>query len=463
MASFTISSFKFGLDTRKELLTSQPGTLATCENAHINPGGEVEKRKAFVEFANTAILDGAGNTGVFGLESTDAGLIVFGSALLNGQSDPTGQSRPNLASAIPAGVTYQRLDHPDLFFDLGQAYSATYHRMVQIVFSENFNGKAFVAAKFTDGNTFLYYDGSFIRHSASGLNLHFAARTEDLTIAIRDIGWNATPDVDEFGNQEDGSVIIDSPQNDYFTPIAEYTTAAGRIGIKNISQDVNGTAGTRAVAGFKITVDSGTYLVFAPLSASGAAPTVNLTEGAVVSSGVIATTVAAIARSINDFTSVHGYTALATADSVFVYAPVSFGNMTFNLSVTTTTATLAAAGAAPTALAGVIIPSPLDVTLALTRNRITTVKGDVQMEASGGTAPYTFLWAEASTGSGYGIAITQASGGTSANNVTAAFSKALSPNTTVKGNFKCTITDNVAATVIVFLTVSLTASYRAGQ
>ena len=48
MSYIKIESFKPGLDTRRSELTSLPGTLEVCENAHINPGGEIEKRKAFV-------------------------------------------------------------------------------------------------------------------------------------------------------------------------------------------------------------------------------------------------------------------------------------------------------------------------------------------------------------------------------------------------------------------------------
>ena len=80
MPYLTVDNFKFGLDTRRSELTSQPGTLEVCENAHISEGGEVEKRAAFVPFADVSCLDSNGDQGNFGLQDTENGLVVFGSA-----------------------------------------------------------------------------------------------------------------------------------------------------------------------------------------------------------------------------------------------------------------------------------------------------------------------------------------------------------------------------------------------
>src|SRR5215475_2137640 len=82
MPYLTIENFKFGLDTRRGELTSQAGVLATCENGHVNQGGEVDKRKAFVLDASLGtILDSNGDQGTFGLEVLSGGKTVFGSAL----------------------------------------------------------------------------------------------------------------------------------------------------------------------------------------------------------------------------------------------------------------------------------------------------------------------------------------------------------------------------------------------
>jgi hypothetical protein len=47
MGQINVSNFKYGLDTRRSQLSSQLGTLLVCQNAHINEGGEAEKRKEF--------------------------------------------------------------------------------------------------------------------------------------------------------------------------------------------------------------------------------------------------------------------------------------------------------------------------------------------------------------------------------------------------------------------------------
>lgn len=193
MASFPINSFKFGLDTRRDVLTSLPGTLVTCENCHINPGGEIEKRKQFGDHAaNTEVLDSNGATGTFGIQVTDVGLVAFGSALNFGASVTQGQ--PTLASAL-VGVTYQQLKHPSLTNDSTETYNTSFHRMTAVVFSDNFNGKAFACAQFTDGRRFLYYDGTLIQQSANGVvmegRIALADLANDLARQISDIEWNS--------------------------------------------------------------------------------------------------------------------------------------------------------------------------------------------------------------------------------------------------------------------------------
>jgi hypothetical protein len=50
MPYFTITDFAAGLDLRRSELTAPAGTLRSMINAHITPGGEIEKRMAFVPF-----------------------------------------------------------------------------------------------------------------------------------------------------------------------------------------------------------------------------------------------------------------------------------------------------------------------------------------------------------------------------------------------------------------------------
>lgn len=128
MPYLVIDNFSAGLDSRRHVLNSKDGTLAVLKNAHITRGGEIEKRKAFAQFA-----DLPANT--FGLETTQDKIYVFGSVP---------------APSMPAGVTYQRLQHPDGFAMTGVAWSTVY------------GGLPFVIAEYSNGNRLCFWDGAII-------------------------------------------------------------------------------------------------------------------------------------------------------------------------------------------------------------------------------------------------------------------------------------------------------------
>jgi hypothetical protein len=411
MAEFGITSFKYGLDTRKDMLTSQPGTLVTCENAHINPGGEIEKRKAFVEYANVAINDDGGSSdqGVFGIESTDAGIIVFGSALLFGAS--VTQAQPRLQSAIPAGVTYQQLKHPSLANDTSILYSRSIHRITSIPFSENYNGKAFVCALFADGNRFLYYDGSLIQQSANGLVLTgrttLADLADDLDRQIEAVNWTAIANVnDDETTVQNGSVIVKSPQSDYFSVIPSISSSAGLVGVRDIANDGPATPGVHAIAAFRITVNTGTFTLTAPTNADGTG-TAALTGGAVAVEASATLTATLIVKTVNELTYIHGYSALqgtgADTDVVQIFAPIGYDLGTvaspdIALTVTPTTGATAAPGSSPSGLSLLLTPSSIAKTIATTFQQTGTrsvlVQDSVTATGQGGTGIFSYAWTE---------------------------------------------------------------------
>lgn len=135
MAYLVVENFSAGLDTRKHPLTARAGTLQTLKNAHISRGGEIEKRKRFAPFASLPA-----NT--FGMEAGSDTIFVFGSVA---------------APSVPAGVTYQRLQHPD-----GVA-------MTEVVFSTLYGGNTFVIAKYADGKSYPFYNGAIIGDFVSGV------------------------------------------------------------------------------------------------------------------------------------------------------------------------------------------------------------------------------------------------------------------------------------------------------
>lgn len=92
MPTIILEDFKIGLDRRRMNETSLPGSLITCENAHITRGGEIEKNEAFVRFCNLP-----DNT--FGLTAVADGFMVFGSDNIT----------PTVLNSNP-NVRYQRLN-----------------------------------------------------------------------------------------------------------------------------------------------------------------------------------------------------------------------------------------------------------------------------------------------------------------------------------------------------------------
>lgn len=125
MPYIVIENFNGGMDTRRMAAAGTPGTLLELTNAHITRGGEIEKRKAYSAFASLP-------SGTRGLARDADGLIVFGSG-----ADP----------GVPAGITYQRLQHPDG------------HNMTRLRSWDLYAGKVYAAAEFSNGDILHFYDG----------------------------------------------------------------------------------------------------------------------------------------------------------------------------------------------------------------------------------------------------------------------------------------------------------------
>ena len=114
---------------------SVPGSLLSLVNGHINRGGEIEKRLAFVEQialpANT-----------FGLSAVGGTLYTFGSVAPGTITFPAGS---------PANLVYQQLSHPS-----GAA-------MAKVIQVSAFSGLPYVIAQYEDGAVYHFYNGT--RHA----------------------------------------------------------------------------------------------------------------------------------------------------------------------------------------------------------------------------------------------------------------------------------------------------------
>lgn len=135
MAYNLIVDFRAGQDDRRSDVAAPTGTLRQLTNAHITRGGEIEKRKAMSsKYALPA--------DTFGMAATADALYVFGSAA---------------APAAPAGVTYQRLEHP------------TAQAMTAVKSVDVYDGKLYVAAEYADDSIHHFYDGTRVADWADGL------------------------------------------------------------------------------------------------------------------------------------------------------------------------------------------------------------------------------------------------------------------------------------------------------
>ena len=137
MPTLILEDFKIGLDRRRMNETSLPGSLVTCQNAHITRGGEVEKAEAFVRFCNLP-----DNT--FGLKAVNNGFMVFGSDNIT----------PTVLQSNPP-VRYQRLND-------GAA------NMIAVYSIDLFDGLPYVVADYDDGVIRHWYNGVKVADMFSG-------------------------------------------------------------------------------------------------------------------------------------------------------------------------------------------------------------------------------------------------------------------------------------------------------
>lgn len=131
MPYVTIENFSAGVDRSSDRAVSTPGTLWEGKNGHLTRGGRFEKRKAFVGRYSLP----TGKTK--GLTRTVDGLYVFGADAAASLS-------------IPAGVNYQRLQHPTI----------PTLQISKILSSDLYNGKIYAIAQFENGDIRHYYDGT---------------------------------------------------------------------------------------------------------------------------------------------------------------------------------------------------------------------------------------------------------------------------------------------------------------
>lgn len=130
MAYQTLDDFRLGMDRRRKRVAGTPGSLWTLKNAHISRGGDIERAKKWVP---KYTLPTGQTQGAAAVNDT---LYAFGS---------------DASPSMPAGVTYQRLQHPD---------GTT--ALTAVLDWQRFDGKLYVVAEFEDGEVYHFYDGEIV-------------------------------------------------------------------------------------------------------------------------------------------------------------------------------------------------------------------------------------------------------------------------------------------------------------
>ncbi len=305
MAYVAVDSFKAGLDRRGTQISGDPGSLWEAVNVHINRKGEVERRKKFVEKYDLP-------TGTHGLHSDGEALYVFGHA-----ADP----------GVPAGVTYQRLQHPD---------GST--AMTKVWATENFDGEPYVVAEFTGGAHYHFYNGAIVTDWLAGIVRSDMTNNDGIAEHLK-----ALIDASEgFSATRSGSVVtVTGADNEAFEVETSVETVSGG------TDDQTLTANTtqQAVTETDEVLATCSFRVLGGTTNAGVNTIGNITVNSVAVIGAAVNwstsnqiTAAAVASAINSHTSSPNYTATASGDTVTISAAAGTGDAPngFVLAVTAT-------------------------------------------------------------------------------------------------------------------------------
>lgn len=168
MPYLVIDSFAKGMDRRRPIYAAEQGTAWDIKNGILSRGGDIEKRKAFVQKYTLP----AGTKGLAGINNN---LYVFGHA-----SDP----------GVPVGVTYKQCSHTS--------------DMLEVLSANGFDGKPYVVAKHSDLSIRHYYDGTY---AAGGLGDYaFTNGSKNYTLDGSVLRFSAVNDPDDFSGTGSGSI-----------------------------------------------------------------------------------------------------------------------------------------------------------------------------------------------------------------------------------------------------------------
>lgn len=201
MPYVVVDNFSGGLDSRRHVLNSKSGTLSKLVNAHVTRGGEIEKRKAFVE---GSVLD-LDDEVTFGMEATNEGVYVF-------CRDPYEGGPRWVGGDLNTPLIFQHLAHPEF---------PDYFKLRGVTYSTVYGGKPFVIAEFGAES-----EGSYT------VSVHRIAFYDG--VAVKD--W-----YEGYTNTPDDYVSFVSRFVSYF-PVSGYSASVGP-GLEPFDFSITGPAG----------------------------------------------------------------------------------------------------------------------------------------------------------------------------------------------------------------------------
>lgn len=284
--------FKAGLDRRRPQSAAPAGSLWECINAHITRGGDIEKRKAFV--AKYALP--AGET--FGLARASDSLYVFGSAA---------------APAVPAGVTYQRLQHPDGL------------SMTALLDWDTFSGKIYAIAEYSDGSVHHFYDGNIVADWDNGIVRSAMTNNDGIAAHLESL----IDDDPTYATSVSSNVITIQAANAGapFTISAE-TENGGNVNDQSITlveTQANVTGGTEVLSSSSFEIIAGTASAGVNKISSVMVDGVEILNTAVDWATSHSATATAVAAQINSYSSSPEYTASASGPVVTIRGATGSG------------------------------------------------------------------------------------------------------------------------------------------
>lgn len=300
MPYFLVSDFRGGLDVRKSPWTAEAGTLQEFTDGHITRGGEIEKRKEFTDEGD--LLAATYSLVAARAGSSARGLVVFGSAA---------------APSLPAGVTYQRLQHPDGIASMSGVAAMTL-----------FDGKPYVVADFDDGSQFHYYDGAIVTDWGAGIVRHAMTTNDQIAEHLRSI---IDADANYTATRVGDQITVTGPAGTDYTVSTETVNVAGGVNDQVLTyaelvEPIVPVAETVAFAEFSIlegSVNAANYIDTVRVDVAGVFTELIVNNVPYNTSPEL--TALDVVTEINANTGTHGYSAVTRYGKVYIYAPAGAG------------------------------------------------------------------------------------------------------------------------------------------